>query len=429
MIVASAFSVWFGAALVATTLVQLWLCTRQVRRVRRHRDTVPEAFARDIGVEAHAKAADYTVARTRLASADAVWGCLVILAFTLGGGLDAIAEFWARRFDAQGYAHGVLLVATVFALGYLADLPVVWYRRLVIDGRFGFNRATPATFLGDRVKGFVIAALLGLPLLLLVLWLMARMGPWWWLYAWVAWIAFRALLEAMYPAVIAPLFNKFRPLEDVELQQRVRAVLARCGHRDCRVYVMDGSRRSSQGNAYFTGLGASKRIVLFDTLFGRLTAAEIEALLAHEVGHLRRHHLYKRLLWSCAASAGLLALLGWLDQESWFAAGLGVTHDSTAMSLVLFFIAVPVFAFPLRWIGNLYSRRHEFEADEFAAAHSSADDLAHALMKLYEDNATTLTPDPLHSTFYDTHPPAALRVMRMRTLPVHKRAWDSSIAI
>jgi STE24 endopeptidase len=428
MIIANAFSVWFGAALVATTLVQLWLRLRHIRRMQRHRNNVPEAFARDIGAEAHAKANDYTVARTWLASADAVWSCLVILAFTLGGGLEAIAEFWARRFDAQGYAHGILLVATVFALGFLADLPVVWYRRFVIDGRFGFNRATLAMFLGDRAKALVIAAVLGLPLLLLVLWLMAQMGPWWWLYAWVAWIAFQSALNAMYPALIAPLFNKFRPLEDVALEQRIAAVLARCGYRDCRVYVMDGSRRSSHGNAYFTGLGASKRIVLLDTLFGRLTPEEIEAVLAHEVGHLRRHHIAKRLVWSGAASLGLLALLGWLSQEPWFAAGLGVTRDSTAMALVLFFIAVPVFGFPFRWISNLYLRRHEFEADEFAAAHSSASDLANALLKLYGHNAATLTPDPLHSTFYDTHPPAALRVPRLRALMARRRALDLPMA-
>jgi STE24 endopeptidase len=423
-----AFSVAFGAALVTTTSIQLWLCMRHIRHVQRHRNTVPEAFARDIGVESHAKAADYTVARTRLASVDAVWGSLVVLAFTLGGGLDAIAEFWARSFDAQGYAHGVLLVGTAFALGFLADLPVAWHRRFVIDGRFGFNRATLAMFLVDRTKAFAIAAMLGVPLLLLVLWLMARMGPWWWLYASVAWIAFKTLLDAMYPAFIAPLFNKFRLPDDVAVQQRITAVLARCGIEDCHVYLMDGSRRSSHGNAYFTGMGASRRIVVFDTLFGRLTPAELEAVLAHEMGHLRRHHLSKRMVWSCVVTTGLLALLGWLSQESWFAAGLGVTRDSTAMSLVLFFIAVSVFGFPFRWIGKLYSRRQEFEADDFAAAHSSADDLARALVKLYDDSAITLTPDPLHSTFYDTHPPAALRVMRLRALPARKRTWDPSVA-
>jgi STE24 endopeptidase len=428
MTFANAFSVWFGTALLATTLVELWLCARQIRCVRRHRDRVPEAFVGETGVEAHARAADYTVALTRLKAADAVWICVVILALTLGGGLDFIVEFWARRIDAQGFAHGVLLVVTVFTLGYLADSPVAWYRRLVIDGSFGFNRATPAMFLGDRLKGFVIAALFGLPLLLLVLWLMARMGPWWWLYACAAWIAFEALVGAVFPKVITPLFNKFSPLEDEELKQRVRAILARCGVQDCPVFVMDGSRRSSQGSAYFTGAGASKRIVLYDTLFGRLTLAEIEALLAHEVGHLRLHHLKKRLLWSGATSAVLLALLSWLDQQPWFAAALGVTHDSTAMSLVLFLTLVTAFALPLRWINNLYLRRQEFEADEFAAAHSSADDLAHALAKLYKHNGITLTPDPLYSVFYNTHPPAALRVMRLRTLPAHKRAWRPSTA-
>jgi STE24 endopeptidase len=421
MIIANAFSVWFAAALVATTTVQLWLCLRHIGRVQRHRNTVPDAFARDISVEAHARAADYTAACTRLAATDAVWSGLVIFAFTLGGGLDAIAEFWARRFDATEYTHGVLLVGTVFLLGFLAGLPVLWYQKFVINARFGLNRATLAMFLGDRAKALAVVSVLGLPLLLLVLWLMARMGSWWWLYAWVAWIVFQALLHALYPALIAPLFNKFKPLDDAALEQRITALLARCGYRDCHVYVMEGSRRSSHGNAYFTGLGASKRIVLFDTLFGRLTPAEIEAVLAHEVGHLQRHHIPKRLVWSGAVSLGLLALLGWLSLEPWFAAGLGVSSDSTAMALVLFFIAVPVFAFPLRWIGNLRSRRHEFEADEFAAAHSSADDLAGALLKLYGDNAATLTPDPLHSTFYDTHPPAALRISRLRALSAGSR--------
>jgi STE24 endopeptidase len=296
-------------------------------------------------------------------------------------------------------------------------LPLSWYRTFVVEQRFGFNRMTLELWLKDLVKAAVLGALLGLPLVTLVLWLMARAGSLWWLYAWLAWVGFQALLLVLYPTVIAPLFNKFRPLADVMLRERVERLLARCGFAAKGLFVMDGSKRSSHGNAYFTGFGAARRIVFFDTLLERLQPEEVEAVLAHELGHFKLRHVLKRTLWFAAGSLAFLALLGWLTHEPWFYAGLGVPGDAPryGVALVLFMLALPVFTFVAAPLASLYSRRHEFEADAYAAKNASAAALVAALVKLYEDNASTLTPDPLHSAFYDSHPPAAARIARLDT--------------
>ncbi len=410
------FTLLFLVALAAMVLTRLWLARRQAAHVAAHRDRVPAEFAGTITLASHQKAADYTVAKTRLGMLESVVGALVLLAFTLGGGLQALWDLAARVAEAGGIVHGLLFVAAITVVSGAIDLPFTLYRTFVIEARFGFNRMTLALFAADLLKGAVLGAVLGLPLLAAVLWLMERMGPMWWLYVWLTWVGFNLLVLVLYPTLIAPLFNRFSPLQDESLRGRIEALLAKCGFRSKGLFVMDGSKRSSHGNAYFTGLGASKRIVFFDTLLSRLAPAEVEAVLAHELGHFRRRHVLKRIVWLFAASLAFLALLGYLIDQPWFYAGLGVASTGTAMALALFFLVIPVFTFLLHPLGSLYSRKHEYEADAYAAEHASATDLVRALVKLYQDNAATLTPDPLHSAFYDSHPPASLRVARLQAL-------------
>ena len=413
-VAAQTFTWIFLAALAVATLTRLWLARRQARHVREHRVRVPETFAALVPLAAHQKAADYSAARSPLGILDMLIGAAALLALTLGGALDWIASQWSRVFEPGGYPHGVALVVTVVLLVSALDLPLAIYRTFVIEARFGFNRMTAALFIADLAKGALIATLLGVPLLVLVLWLMQRMGELWWLYVWLAWMGFNLLMLMIYPTFIAPLFNKFTPLADAQLAARIERLLARCGFRSQGLYVMDGSRRSSHGNAYFTGFGGAKRIVLFDTLVARLAPAEIEAVLAHELGHFKRHHVWKRVALMFAASLALLWGLGRLIEQPWFYTGLNVEARGTAVALVLFFLVVPVFTFFLQPLTSLYSRRHEFEADAYAAANAGAADLVQALVKLYQDNAATLTPDPLHSAFYDSHPPAATRIARLQ---------------
>jgi len=337
----------------------------------------------------------------------------MLLVLTLGGLLELLAGTWANWLEPGGIAHGVALILSAVVLLSAVDLPFAVYRTFVVEARFGFNRMTPALFLADLSKQTAVGAALGVPLLALVLWLMAQMGEHWWIWVWAAWTSFNLLILLAYPTFIAPLFNKFSPLEDAALADRVQALLERCGFRSSGLYVMDGSRRSSHGNAYFTGFGAAKRIVFFDTLLSRLAPAEIEAVLAHELGHYKRHHVWKRVLLLFAASFGLLWVLGQLIRQDWFYTGLGVHSQGTATALMLFFLVMPVFTLFLQPLSSLYSRKHEFEADAYAAVHASAPELVKALVKLYQDNAATLTPDPLHSAFYDSHPPAATRIARL----------------
>jgi STE24 endopeptidase len=407
------FTLAFLAALAASMALRLWLDARHIRHVRRHREAVPDAFAVTVTPEAHRKAADYTVAKTRLAVVHALVDGALLLGLTLGGGVDLLDRV-ARGLSGQPLLQGLALIGGVVLVAAAVDLPLTAWRIFRIEARFGFNRMTPAMFLGDLGKQFLVTLALGAPLAAAVLWLMQQAGTYWWLYAWAVWVAFNLLVVAIYPTYIAPLFNKFTPLADAALKERVEALLVRCGFRAQGLYVMDGSRRSSHGNAYFTGFGRGKRIVFFDTLLTRLTPPEVEAVLAHELGHFRRRHVVKRIAWTFATSLGFLWLLGVLKEAPWFYAALGVSEPSTAAALVLFFLAVPVFTFPLQPLLAWYSRRHEYEADAYAAEHASAGSLVDALVKLYKDNAATLTPDPLHSAVYDSHPPAALRIARLR---------------
>jgi STE24 endopeptidase len=409
-----AFTALFTLAVAVSVTLQVWLARRQIRHVQAHRERVPAHFAGRISPDAHRKAADYTSARARLSIADTLVDSGMLLVLTLGGGVAALAR-WTMHLAGDGLAGDVALVVAVALIGAVIALPLAWYRTFVVEQRFGFNRMTLRLWLLDLAKGAAVAALLGIPLLTLVLWLMARAGSLWWLYAWMVWVAFQILVLALYPTLIAPLFNRFQPLADAGVRERIEGLLERCRFAAKGLFVMDGSRRSSHGNAYFTGFGAARRIVFFDTLLARLHVDEVEAVLAHELGHFKLRHVMKRTALFAIASLVLLALLGWLVGEPWFYAGLGVPGPAPryGVALVLFMLALPPFTFLLGPLAALYSRRHEYEADAYAARNASASALVAALVKLYEDNANTLTPDPLHSAFYDSHPPAALRIARL----------------
>ncbi|SFE70553.1 M48 family metallopeptidase [Nitrosomonas sp. Nm166] len=410
------FTLVFLIALSLTTLTQIWLAARHIRHVRAHQSKVPEKFANQINLNDHQKAADYTCAKTRVGYVGILLQVVLLLVFTLGGGLDAVSNFWVDWLN-DPLAHGMALIISTFMIIGITEIPLSYYRIFVIESQYGFNKMTPAMFFSDLIKQFLLGLLLGAPLLFCVLWLMEKMGESWWLYAWFAWIAFNLIVLAVYPTWIAPLFNKFTPLEDAALKARIEQLMNKCGFKSSGLFVMDGSRRSNHGNAYFTGFGKTKRIVFFDTLLSRLNPNEIEAVLAHELGHFKHHHVIKRIVISFAMSLAFLWLLNYLMGQSWFYEGLGASVaavPSTAMALTLFFLVMPVFTFLLHPIASIYSRKHEFEADAYAAQNSSADDLIQALVKLYQDNAATLTPDPLHSAFYDSHPPAAIRVAHLQ---------------
>jgi len=421
-VTASAFTLVFVLTLAVSLGVRLWLARRQVAHVVAHRDAVPQAFAARIGIAAHRKAADYTVAKQRLAMLHSVVDALLLLAMTLGGGLAAIVA-WTETLPLSLLWRDVALFAVAGVIFGAVSLPFSWYHTFRIEERFGFNRMTLALWVSDLAKGLALALVLGLPLLVLVLWLMRVAGPYWWLWAWGAWMAFQLLILVLYPTLIAPLFNKFTPMGESPARERVEALLARCGFRSAGLFVMDGSKRSGHGNAYFTGFGKAKRIVFFDTLLLRLAPEEVEAVLAHELGHYRLRHVLKRVVWSALLSLAILALLAWLAGAPWFYEGLGipaamvpVAQARPGVALELFLLALPVFTFMLEPLSALYSRKHEFEADAFATQHASAAALALALVKLYEDNAATLTPDPVHSAFYDSHPPAAVRIAHIAAL-------------
>jgi STE24 endopeptidase len=405
----------FLAALAAATATRLWLAQRQVRHVRAHREAVPRMFAESIPLAAHQKAADYTVAKARLGIVDTVLDALILLALTLGGVLQWLAELWQRAFAVESIWHGSALILTVFALRGALSLPLSIYSIFVIEERFGFNRMTWKLFLVDTVKGLLVGAVLGVPLLLVVLWLMLAAGPLWWLYVWLVLVAYSLFLQMIYPAVVMPLFNKFSPLDDAALKGRIEQLLSRTGFRSRGLYVMDGSKRSSHGNAFFAGFGAAKRIVLFDTLVSRLQPAEVEAVLAHELGHYKLRHIVKGMALSWGFSFVLLFALGMLAGQPWFYQGLGMQTATLPVALVLFMLVVPEFTFFVQPLLSLLSRNNEYEADRYAAANADAGELVHALVKLYHDNSATLTPDPLHSAYYDSHPPAAMRIARLRT--------------
>jgi STE24 endopeptidase len=399
--------------------LKYWLATRQVRYVLSRAGAVPEQFAGQVSLEAHRKAAAYTVAKQRLAMVETACGTALLLVLTLCGGLQALSDLLGAWLG-HGIVFQLALAASVVLIVSLVDLPIEWYRQFRIEQSFGFNRMTAALFVADTAKSIGLSAAIGLPLLALILTLMRYGGAHWWIAAWLVWCAFTLMLTVLFPIVIAPLFNRFTPLGDTDLLQRIKALLGRTGFHTSGVYTMDGSRRSSHGNAYFTGLGAAKRIVFFDTLLQRLQPPEIEAVLAHELGHFRLRHVRKRLLLGFVGSLLLLAALNWLMQRTWFFEGLGVEPMLQArndgLAVVLFILVMPVFTFLLAPLSSLLSRQQEFEADAFAARHASSRALVDALIKLYKDNATTLTPDPIHSSFYNSHPPASVRIERLLRL-------------
>ncbi len=408
------FSSLFLAVLVATAAFKLWLGYRHQKHVAQHRSEVPREFAQQISLGAHHKAADYTLARLGIGRIDLLINAAWVLILTLGGGLQWLHTTWAGVFTEGSLLHGTAFLASIGVLGALIDLPLTLYRTFVTEARFGFNKITPALFIADTAKSTALAALIGLPVVAAVLWLMTAMGAHWWWAVWLFWLGFNLLVLLVWPTFIAPLFNRFTPLEDERMRGRIDALLARCGFRSNGLFVMDGSRRSAHGNAYFTGFGQSKRIVFFDTLLNTLEPIEVEAVLAHELGHFKHRHVTKRLVLMSAMMLGLLWLLSALIAAPWFFAGLGVTAQSTAMALALFMIALPVFSFPFSPLMSAWSRKHEFEADRYATQQSSGEALVSALVKLYRDNASTLTPDPLYSRIYDSHPPASIRIAHLQ---------------
>ncbi len=404
----------FLAAFCITFGLKLWLLLRQMRHVWMHRDTPPAAFADSIPLQEHQKAAAYTLAKARLGLLNLVLEGGLLYAFTLGGGLQWLHDALAGAVS-QPLLAGVGVLLGLTLISGAVELPLGLYRQFRIEARFGFNRQTPAGFLVDLLKQTLIGLALGGTLLLLVLWLMGIMGATWWLWVWAVWMGFNLLLLTVYPTVIAPLFNKFTPLQDLNLKHRIENLLARAGFHASGVFVMDGSRRSSHGNAYFTGLGKNKRIVFYDTLLSQLNPEQIEAVLAHELGHFKRRHIVKRIVLMFCLSLAMLALLATLKEASWFYQGLGVASQSDATALALFFLALPVFLFPLSPLMSLYSRKHEFEADAFAAGLTQPGHLVSALVRLYRDNAATLTPDPIYSLFYDSHPKAVERIEKLES--------------
>ncbi len=413
------FSLVFLSALALATGIKLWLAMRHLAHIKHHRNSVPAEFSSDISLDAHRHAADYSCAKTRMGMLTTAFECALIIALTFGGVLQWTLHLTAGWFE-PGVARGVALLVLLGVTTSVLDLPFAWYRTFGIEQRFGFNKMSLRMFLVDLLKSAALAAALGIPLLACILWLMERAGNLWWLYAWFFWVAFNLIILTVYPVWIAPLFNKFVPLDDAQLKQRIERLLERCGFKAQGLMVMDGSRRSSHGNAYFTGFGKSKRIVFFDTLLARLLPSEIEAVLAHELGHFKLRHVIKRIAWIFTASLAFLWLLAQLMSQTWFYTGLNVNMNaetqSTAIALVLFFMVIPQFTFLLHPLTSFYSRKHEFEADHYAAQHASVADLISALVKLYKDNAATLTPDPLHSMFYDSHPPATLRIARLQSI-------------
>lgn len=415
------FSILFVGALLVMLLVRFWLASRQIRHVLAKRGAVPAEFAEKIPLAAHQKAADYTVAKTKFGLVTLLVNSAVLVGFTLLGGLQWLSNsMFALTGPNMNYQLGLLVG---FALiSSLIDLPFDYYRQFVLEQRFGFNNMSRRLFFVDMLKNAALGAVIGLPLLWVVLTLMAQSGALWWFYTWVVWSLFQLVMMVLGPSVIMPLYNKFTPLTDASLKSRIEGLMLRVGFASKGLFVMDGSKRSAHGNAYFSGFGANKRIVFFDTLLARLEPQEIEAVLAHELGHFKLKHIVKRIAMLFALSLAFLALLGFLKSQLWFYTGLGVDpvpmtllgQSNDAMALILFMLTLPVFTFLFGPLTSLSSRKHEFEADAFAASHTDARDLVTALVKMYEDNASTLTPDPLHSAFYDSHPPASVRIRQLR---------------
>jgi len=418
-----ALTLLFAAALVASLAVKFWLATRQMRHVAAHRPAVPAPFIQTITLAAHQRAADYTLAKGQFGLLTMAFGAVVLLGWTLLGGLAALNDLLLETVQPRfgGLVYELALLAAFALIGGLLDLPFEAWSTFRVEQRFGFNRITPKMFIGDLLKGALVGAVIGLPIAALILWIMGAAGRLWWLWAWGAWVGFNLLILVLYPTVIAPIFNKFEPLADESLKQRVQALMARCGFAAKGLFVMDGSKRSAHANAYFTGLGAAKRVVFFDTLLAKLDPGEVEAVLAHELGHFKHKHVMQRMVLMFALSLAGFALLGWLSGQTWFYTAFGVQPNiaapNDALALLLFMLVVPVFSFFISPFFAQWSRRHEFEADAYACAQASGADLAAALLKLHEDNAATLTPDPLYVRFYYSHPPAAQRLAALKSAP------------
>lgn len=407
-------SIFFLIALAAMLITEFWLGRRQIQSVSQHRNTVPDTFVDQIDLATHRKAADYTIARTRLGLVSGVYSAVILLLFTLGGGLQQIDEL-SRQWLTNPLLIGVSFIVVAILIGAVLDLPFALYKTFVLEARFGFNKTTIGLYITDMIKQTLLFLIIGVPLLFTALWLMQVSGKLWWLYLWIAWMAFNLLAMVIYPVWIAPLFNKFETLQDETVSSSVKELMKRTGFKVQGLFVVDGSRRSAHSNAYFTGLGKSKRVVFFDTLLDTLSADEIVAVLAHELGHFKRRHIIKRISVFFLISLLALALLGELMQQQWFYQGLGMTTPSNQAALMLFMMAGPVFMFFIHPVSSWFSRKHEFEADDYARENAKAEDLITALLKLYRDNANTLTPDPIHSAFYDSHPPASIRIKHLQS--------------
>ena len=407
----------FALALLAGLLLRFWLASRQIRHVARHRGELPADFANTVSLSAHQKAADYTIAKTRLGLLELALGAGVLLGWTLLGGISTLNSFLLSALGGGGMVQQLAVLASFAVISALLDLPLGLYQTFSVEQAYGFNKTTPKLWLLDLVKSSLLGALIGLPIAALILWLMGAAGAQWWIWAWGTWVGFNLLLLWALPTFIAPLFNKFTALEDGTIKTQVTALMARCGFAAKGLFVMDGSKRSAHGNAYFTGFGSAKRVVFYDTLLAKLSPDEIAAVLAHELGHFKHRHLSRRMLLLFATSLLAFAMLGWLANQSWFYAGLGVAPNlgapNDALALLLFMISAPLLSFFISPVFSAMSRRDEFEADAYAVVHTSGQDLATALLKLYEDNASTLTPDPVYVRFYYSHPPASERLARL----------------
>lgn len=399
----------FITLLTITTVTGLYLSFRQYRAVQNSRSAVPGDFSNKISLADHQKAADYTSAKLKLGSIESIYGVLLLLFWTFGGGLEWLDQLWLEVPLSPLWQGVGVMLSFMIALSIIS-MPFSIYSTFNLEQRFGFNQTTLGVFIGDLIKQFLLSLAIGTPLLAVVLWLMIGSGPMWWLYVWATWFSFSLLMMWAYPAFIAPIFNKFSPLEDDELVTRIKTLMSRCGFHSSGIFVMDGSKRSRHGNAYFTGLGRNKRIVFFDTLLSELNGDEIEAVLAHELGHFHHRHIPKRLIQIALLSLAALATLGWLAEQTWFYTALGVTTPSSHQALILFMLVMPLFTFFVQPLMASGMRKHEYEADSFAAEKSNANDLISALVKLYQENANTLTPDAIYSAFHDSHPPAPVRI-------------------
>jgi len=406
------FTAIFLTALFLSTAIEFYLDQRHMRAILTHRGAVPERFADAISLESHQKAADYSMTKMKLGTYSGLYGLGLLLFWTLGGGLD-ILDYWLRTWQWSALTTGVVFLIVFSMFGSLLELPFSLYSTFKVEQEFGFNKMTIGLYFTDMLKQGALMLVIGAPLIWVILWLMQGAGELWWLWAWAVWTGFSVLMMWAYPTFIAPIFNKFEPMPDGELKTAIEGLLQRCGFESDGLFQMDGSKRSSHGNAYFSGFGKSKRIVFFDTLLEQLTTHETLAVLAHELGHFKRNHIKKRMALMFSMSLAGFAVLGWLGEQTWFYEGLGVSHASHYMLLILFMLAMPVFTFAIAPLMSMYSRKHEFEADDYAKEHANAEDLISALVKMYDDNAATLTPDPLYSAWHDSHPPAPVRVAHL----------------